>query len=160
VVAAGLVAAITAAIVLPLTLGGDDKPSGSAGPAPGTSPTSRSSYRPPTTTTTPSRFYYTPTVADFTLDIRVTRKACFGSAGCNVDYQIVPSYTGLPLLDPATKVNVIYEVSGDESGPQIGSFTMDSDGQARVRETESASTPSSKTTLKVKVTDVYTSRSG
>jgi hypothetical protein len=35
-----------------------------------------------------------PKPADFTIKIKIKRKACFGSAGCNISYQIDPKYHG------------------------------------------------------------------
>src|SRR5437879_3831841 len=42
---------------------------------------------------------YTPTPDDFTIGIKVLSKQCFGSAGCNIEFRIDPSYTGATLRD-------------------------------------------------------------
>jgi hypothetical protein len=64
-----------------------------------------------------------------TIDVKVLRKACFGSYGCNVTYEIDPTYTGATPLTGRT-FTVIYEVTGSECGPLISNFAVNSDGTA------------------------------
>src|SRR5262245_38709860 len=42
----------------------------------------------------PEPRYYTPTEIDFKLTVKITRKKCFGSAGCNVTYHVNLAYAG------------------------------------------------------------------
>ena len=93
-------------------------PPGPSKAPPSTAPPSTAG---PTTTTTKAPAY-APTPADFTIEVIETRRACFGSAGCNVSYQVVPTYTG-PALSPTRKFTVLFEVHG---GEDVGSdsFTM------------------------------------
>lgn len=94
---------------------------------------------------------YVPTKADFAIKLKITKKDCFGSAGCNVEFHIVPSYSGQPFTGT---YQITYKVSGDSDGPQVDSFTIDDDGTATYDEDELASTASSHTVLKATVTDV------
>lgn len=96
--------------------------------------------------------YATPTPADFTVTVKILRKKCFGSAGCNIRYRIDPEYTGAGL-DPAATWLVTYEVHGVEDGPAVNTFEVTGD-QASFDSEESAQTVSSKSKLTVKVTDV------
>jgi hypothetical protein len=76
-----------------------------------------------------------PTPEDFTIDVKILEKQCFGSAGCNVVYQIDPTYTGATPLTGRT-LTVVYEVTGSEYGPQINNFQVNADGSASVDSTE------------------------
>lgn len=99
------------------------------------------------TTETPDATY-TPTASDFKLSLKILRKACFGSAGCNIDFRVIPSYSGQPV---SGTVEVTYEISGADS-PYTNTFTMDGSGNATVKETEAVSSDSGK--ISVKITDV------
>jgi hypothetical protein len=107
--------------------------------------------------TAPSPTYRSPAVvpapSDFTIGVKVLREACFGSAGCNVTYQIEPKYTGAKSLDGKT-FTVIYEVTGGEDSPQINNFEIRGDGMASFPKEEFISTSSSGSTLKAKATSV------
>lgn len=114
-------------------LGGDQVD----GPAPSSSPS-------------PS---YQPEKADWRVGIKILKKECFGSAGCNITFRINPSYVGdQPLPDSGT-IEVTYRVSGDEDGPQINTFTVE-DRQASYDAEEDLSTPSSATKVRARVTEV------
>jgi hypothetical protein len=95
---------------------------------------------------------YTPVPTDFVLKVIVLSKACFGSAGCNVTYRIDVAYSGVPVGDDAEYV-VTYAVSGVEGGPQVNNFTLRGD-QVEYQAEEFASTPSARTVLAAKVTQV------
>lgn len=95
----------------------------------------------------------TLTAEDFTIELKILSKRCFGSAGCNLTYTIDPVYLGAESLDDVS-ATVTYEVLGGDSGPQINSFTLDSD-VITYQEKEFISTPSSSTELEVEVTDVF-----
>lgn len=92
-----------------------------------------------------------PKAADFRLAVKILRKQCFGSAGCNVTYRIDVTYLGAAPLQGTWLVT--YQVSGVEDGPAINTFTVEADS-AQVESEEIASTPSSKTKLTAKATDV------
>ncbi len=111
---------------------------------PSSSPSPTFSYTPPS---------YTPKASDFDVKLRITQKQCFGSAGCNVSYKIDVSYSGLP---PEDDVEVTYQITGDESGTQIQSFTYSPDGTYNYT-SGTASTSSSSVQLSAKVTDVSAS---
>ncbi|MCC5579123.1 hypothetical protein IMZ11_26200 [Microtetraspora sp. AC03309] len=89
--------------------------------------------------------------SDLKLKVTLLDKECFGSAGCNITYRVVPTIVGT-MPDPDREYEVIYEVRGGEDGPQIGRFTMQGD-QAQVTE-EFISTPSSLSKLTAKVTEI------
>lgn len=93
----------------------------------------------------------TPQVKDITLTVKVTDKQCFGLAGCNVDIKLDLGYVG-PSLSPDDTFEVTYQVTGDESGPIIGTLELTGD-QYTVPE-HSLSTRSSRTKILVKVTGV------
>ncbi len=93
----------------------------------------------------------TLTKADFKLTIKVTDKECFGSAGCNVGFRV---QAGWPSWDQGDRdYEVTYTITGPEDGAQIGTITVHPDGTYTGGEGY-ASTPRSKTVLKVTVTDV------
>ncbi|HEX6517575.1 MAG TPA: hypothetical protein VF049_18560 [Nocardioidaceae bacterium] len=92
--------------------------------------------------------------SDFKIKLKIREKACFGSAGCNVVFQIDPRYVGAQDLSSGS-YDVTYKVLGGEDGPKINTFTID-DGQASYDEEESLSTSSESATLRAKVTDVST----
>lgn len=82
---------------------------------------------------------------------KVIDKQCFGSAGCNVSIKVQMSYGG-PDLSPDDTFAVTYQVTGDESGPIIGTFEVT--GSQYTEQEESLSTRSSKTKISIKVTGV------
>jgi hypothetical protein len=73
-----------------------------------------------------------PTVEDFKLNLTVTSKQCFGSAGCNVQYRVAPVWQhSLPVtLDG--DYDLTYKVEGDESGPIIDTLTVYANGKYSV----------------------------
>ena len=93
------------------------------------------------------------TKKDFTIGIKVLKKHCFGSAGCNVTFRIVPKYVGSASLPPDGTVSVTYQVTGDEDGPMINTFTVE-DGKATYDSQETASIKKSSNKLKATVTDI------
>jgi hypothetical protein len=92
-----------------------------------------------------------PKPSDFDLRVKILKKECFGSAGCNVNYTIRVSYGGAPLPDDKDYL-VTYKVTGGEQ-EIINTFTMTGD-QAEVTQEESTSTRSSSAKLKAKVTEI------
>jgi hypothetical protein len=70
----------------------------------------------------PARVWPTPVMADLVLSVKIMKKTCFGSAGCNVTYNIEVNYTG-SLLEPGKVWDVTYEVKGGDD-PQINTFEL------------------------------------
>lgn len=104
-------------------------------------------------TTAPAFLAYdTPTKSDFKLKVKVLKKQCFGSAGCNITYRIGVTYTGDGDLDPSKTYEVTYQVKGAED-PIINTFEVTGDS-ASVQEEEMASTKRSSDKLTAVVTDV------
>jgi hypothetical protein len=91
------------------------------------------------------------TTSNITLSLKTTDKQCFGSAGCNVSVKVEMGYDGAPLSEDETW-EVTYSLTGDESGPIIGSFEVT--GTQYNEQEESLTTKSSKTKVAVKVTGV------
>lgn len=106
----------------------------------------------PIVTESPQPLPYVPTKNDFKLTVKILKKECFGSAGCNITYRVQVSYEGQPL-NPSETWEVTYEVRGGEDGPVINTFTVNGD-QASVDERENLSTSSASSRLSVVVTDV------
>lgn len=84
-----------------------------------------------TTTTTDARTtttegHYVPAPADFTLTVVTTKQSCFGSAGCNVSYEIDLNYHGPKPLGANDEWSLIYEVRGGED-TKIGTITTQGD---------------------------------
>jgi hypothetical protein len=102
-------------------------------------------------TTTAVSTYDTPEASDFELTVKTLSKQCFGSAGCNVTYRIQAGWDG--TYDPDKTYEVVYEVRGDESGPQTNNFTVTGD-QYQVPQEESASTSSAGVKLTAEATSV------
>jgi len=89
---------------------------------------------------------------DFKLGVKIRQKECFGSAGCNVVYQINPKYVGSDDLSVGTW-DITYRVTGPEDGPSVNTMRLE-DGTFSFDEEEVASTPSTSTVLTARVTRV------
>ncbi|KPI05071.1 hypothetical protein OK006_6830 [Actinobacteria bacterium OK006] len=103
------------------------------------------------TTETPT--YADPSPSDFTMKLRIKRKHCFGSAGCNVDVEPDLSYEGILPIDPDKTYEITYQINGDESGPVIETISL-TNGTSMEYSPSSLSTASSGTEITGKVTDV------
>lgn len=68
-------------------------------------------------TTTATAPYDDPRPEDFTIEVIVLSESCFGSAGCNVTYEIEVGW--LVRLDPSVTYQLTYEVTGSEYGTSI-----------------------------------------
>jgi hypothetical protein len=101
--------------------------------------------------TTTASTYDTPEVSDFELTVKTLSKQCFGSAGCSITYRIQAGWDG--TYDPDKTYEVVYEVHGDESGPQTNNFTITGD-EYQVSQEETASTSSAGVKLTARVTSV------
>jgi len=95
------------------------------------------------------------TKQDVKLSLKTTSKQCFGSAGCNVTVQVQAGVAASlqQALPPDGTWDVTYQITGDESGPIIGTFSLYGNGKYDVNE-ESLSTGSSYTPVRVKVISV------
>lgn len=151
---------IAGALVAAIVVGGFALAAADKGPTPGAKPTAQTAWDreqaqrkiagtvDPTPEPTEGP---TPIAASFELTPKITDKACFGSAGCNVTFEVNVGYSG-PELDPSDTWRITYEVSGVEDGPLIG--TIELTGTQYEQPTENVSTTSSKSKLKIKVTEV------
>jgi hypothetical protein len=63
-----------------------------------------------------------PSPSDFTITVLITKSNCFGSAGCNVQYEISPAYVGAGGVTKQP-FRVFYNIVGGDS-PQSDSFTI------------------------------------
>ena len=92
-----------------------------------------------------------PVAEDFVLKVRIKSKECFGSAGCSVGLEVVPSMTDLSLLEGHT-VELTYKLTGTEDS-LIDTIEFDEDGNYS-SQVQSVSTTDSGAKIKAKVTDV------
>jgi hypothetical protein len=84
------------------------------------------------------------------LTVKTTEKACFGSAGCNVQYEIRAAIaTGTTPGD----CEVTYEVRGLDD-PQIGTLRVMPNGRYTQDSYQSGQTPRSSSKLTAVVTDI------
>lgn len=78
----------------------------------------------PRPTSTPS--YIEPKVSDFSIELVVIEKQCFGSAGCSVTVE--PSLSCQNVndcqLDPTKEYLLVYELTGDEDGIMTSNITL------------------------------------
>lgn len=70
----------------------------------------------PTTTAAPL-----PVPQDFTLEVIELSRKCFGTAGCSVEYRIVPTYQRWGV--PPGSFSLLYEVDGGDE-PQTGNIEV------------------------------------
>lgn len=108
----------------------------------------------PPPATLPNEPTFDASPSDFTIEIKTLRKVCFGSAGCNIRFRIDPAYNGFQMLPMMGEIEVTYEVLGGEDGPQINTFVIDDQGDARFDKEEQLSTPSSRTKVTARAIDV------
>ncbi|MFI7403443.1 hypothetical protein ACIBW9_23725 [Streptomyces sp. NPDC049541] len=108
---------------------------------------------------TPTPSYGEVTVDSFTIELRTTKRQCFGTAGCNVTVEPDLTYLGdSEGIDPSAVYEITYEIHGDESGPVIE--TAELSDRTSLNYTPSAiSIASAGTKVSVEITDV-TARGG
>jgi hypothetical protein len=94
--------------------------------------------------------YDVPTKADFKLGIKVLKKECFGSAGCNIEFRLQVAYDR--SFDPSKTYEVTYEIRGGDEPLQNTFEVRGSDATGEVE--EFISTASSKSKLTAVVLDV------
>lgn len=92
-----------------------------------------------------------PKPGDIKRTAKITHRECFGSAGCNVDFEVTMTYSG-PTLSDTDTWRVTYEVHGVEDGPLID--TLDVTGTHYKGTAQSASLTRASDKLTVEVTDV------
>lgn len=101
----------------------------------------------------PTKGAHVPTVKDIVLKVKVTKKQCFGSAGCLVDFRIdTLTYNGEDMGTDKT-YEVIYEVKGLKD-PYTNTLTLNGDGSFEYQKEESGQTATTKVALKAVVTSV------
>lgn len=91
--------------------------------------------------------------SDFKLKVRTLQKQCFGSAGCNITFQIEVVEYGGPDDLGEQRFRVVYEVRGGEDGPQTNNLIFEGDGYS-YEEEETIQTSSSSRRLTAKVVEV------
>lgn len=92
---------------------------------------------------------------DFEMKVKTLSKECFGSAGCLIEYRVVPTYLGVESDLDSASVEITYKVTGGSDGPQIGTFMLEA-GQYDIYELEGYTDISSSGKLKAKITEVVT----
>ncbi|MDX3190061.1 hypothetical protein PV458_16770 [Streptomyces sp. MN03-5084-2B] len=92
-----------------------------------------------------------PTAKDYSVDLAVQSKQCFGSAGCNVVVEPKLNFLGASTL--LWECDITYSISGDESGDLIETAYAQGGTSYRVDRT-SMSTKSTKVVPKAAVTSV------
>lgn len=95
---------------------------------------------------------YSPVASDFEVELIVKEQECFGSAGCNVNLRVEPSYVGTEV--PSGQWEITYEVTGIEDEPQIQTFTLDGSEFSYQPEID-VQTVSRSSEPTAEVTDVY-----
>lgn len=147
--AAVIAAVVTTGIVVVQTRDDDSKPAAtsteSSAPADDTAITADEPDPEPT--------YDELTEDSFTIDLRTTRRQCFGSAGCNVTVEPDLTYVGLGDIDPDAVYEITYKIRGDESGPVIATAELSDETSLNYRPSL-ITTASSGTKVSVEITDV------
>ncbi|MET8850506.1 hypothetical protein [Amycolatopsis sp. NPDC004625] len=92
-----------------------------------------------------------PTATDYSVDLAVQSKQCFGSAGCNV--VVEPKLTALGASTLLWECDITYSISGDTSGDLIETAYAQGGSSYRVDRT-SMSTKNGKVVPKATVTAV------
>lgn len=96
---------------------------------------------------------HVPTAKDIVLKIKVTKKQCFGTAGCLVDFRIdTLTYNG-EAMDKGKTYEVIYEVKGLKD-PYTNTLTLNGDGTFEYEKEENGQTSTTTVSLKANVTSV------
>ncbi|WIX89398.1 hypothetical protein [Amycolatopsis sp. DG1A-15b] len=90
-----------------------------------------------------------PTAKDYSVDLAVQSKQCFGSAGCNV--VVEPKLNALGASTLLWECDITYSISGDESGELIETAYAQGGTSYRVDRT-SMSTKNGKVVPKAAVT--------
>jgi hypothetical protein len=94
-----------------------------------------------------------PDPADFALDVKILSKQCFDTAGCTVDFAVIPSYVGETPLTPEVSTTVTYQVVSTTDA-HTGSFTV-TDGVITPPEESFGQTSGGSVELTAKATEVF-----
>ena len=123
----------------------------------GTEPPEVTESQVPSPSPEPDPAFTNITKQDVELSLKTTSRQCFGSAGCLVDVQVrltlLMSDAEIEQLPPDGTWDITYRITGDESGPLIGTFSAYGNGKYDVNE-ESISTSSSNTPVEVHLVSV------
>lgn len=103
-------------------------------------------------TPVPDTFDYN--TAGLTIALKVTSKQCFGSAGCNVTVKPELTVADLASVPDTASGTVTYTITGDDSGPVIGTLTIT--GTQYEGSESDLSTSGSGVVPKAKITDITT----
>jgi hypothetical protein len=95
----------------------------------------------------------TLTKSDLKLTVKTTKKDCFGSAGCNVEYQIKVAVDGAKLRAAGKTWDITYDVHGLQD-TQTGTLTLNPDGTFTQEDLQMGQTSSSGKKLSATVTDL------
>lgn len=104
----------------------------SSGSPPAPAPDPSATVAAASTTAAPSPSHVGLTAEDVTLKVRITQRQCFGSAGCNVTFEVEPNVRDYSLIARGESYSVTYSVSGPQDGDTIGTITLHDDHTARV----------------------------
>lgn len=153
-----IVAGIIAIAILGNAFGGNRGTQ--AAPASSATATQATSSAPePTATETEDEADEVPatlTKDDFKLKMKITKKQCFGSAGCNVSIKVDVAYAGAGEVDDLpSNISITFDVKGAEDG--VYTSTIDLEDGRYSPDTTVLSTRSSKSKLSAKITDIEAS---
>jgi hypothetical protein len=116
--------AVAAAITLTGCSGGNTE---TIKPNPSAASEDASATQAQAVTPSPTQTDIHPTNSDFVMHLRITSKQCFGSAGCNIEYDVIPKWAGdQPAADTQLdgKYDLTYAVTGSEDGPIVETMTV------------------------------------
>jgi hypothetical protein len=108
----------------------------------------------PTSTSTAPAKARALEAGDVKLSVKITKRECFGSAGCLVQFKIKASVDLDVLAATDRDWTVTYEVKGVDDGPQVAELVLHPDGMYDQDGYQAGQTPSRSTKLKATVTDV------
>ncbi|MEU9454816.1 hypothetical protein [Streptomyces sp. NPDC048277] len=150
--AAAVVATVIGTGIVVVHSGNGSKPAATAKPTGGAAGAAA------TETPTPTPSYDDVTADSFTIELRTTKRQCFGTAGCNVTVEPSLTYLGdSESIDPDAVYEITYEIRGDESGPVIETAEL-SDRTSLNYTPSMISTASAGTNVSVEITDVTAQR--
>jgi hypothetical protein len=92
--------------------------------------------------------------SDIELSIKILRKECHGSAGCDVTYRVVVDHVSTDGWPKTGDVYVTYQVTGPEDGPEYGTLSIGIDESYYEPWETVNSTRSRSVELTAKVTEV------
>lgn len=157
----GAVLCASALLIIGVSIGGSASEPAASGPqavvtvTPTPSPTY--TYEPPEPTPSPTYTYepptYTPKKSDWSVKLQTVRKACFGSAGCNLTVKPKLVYSG-SIPDVEGTMEVTFSISGDEYGPRIESIVASFPDGTFEMDTVLLSTPSAGTVPRARITSL------